>query len=107
MSMLRAAAMTKPDLVGSREIADRLNVSIRTVQTWRARGVMPVAEWWISGMPVWRWTVIRKWNARRDRPPVPRRDEMRAPRNIVGTVGQQMDGWQALCNCGWNHREMK
>jgi hypothetical protein len=55
----------KLDLVGSREIADRLGVSIRTVQQWRARGVMPVAEWWISGSPVWRWTAIRAWNERR------------------------------------------
>lgn len=32
---------------------------------------------------------------------------MRRTGTLVGTVGQQMDGWQAHCNCGWRHRGLR
>jgi len=55
------------DLVGSREIAGRLGVSIRTVQTWRMRHVMPEPEYVVSGVPVWNWETIRQWSEHRGR----------------------------------------
>ncbi len=63
------------DLVGSREIAGRLRVSIRTVQQWRARGVMPKPDFVFNmdsrqhGLPVWYWSTIEAWSAKRGNPP--------------------------------------
>jgi hypothetical protein len=57
--------MSKPDLVGSREIASRLNVSLKLVQMWRYRKVMPEPEWIVSGVPIWRWGTIQQWAEKR------------------------------------------
>ena len=58
------------DPVGPQEIADRLEVSIETVHSWRKRarlGTYPNAQpipdpaITISGIPVWGWAAIRTW----------------------------------------------
>ena len=49
------------DLVGIREIADRLGVRTQTASAWRYRGLLPEPEWEVSGRAVWRWKVIRRW----------------------------------------------
>ncbi len=53
--------VAKLDLVGVREIAERLGVPRGTVAIWRHRAQMPEPEWTISGGPVWRWTTIERW----------------------------------------------
>lgn len=49
------------DLVGPQEIAEGLRVSRATVHAWRYRGLLPPPEWVISGVPIWRWSVIETW----------------------------------------------
>lgn len=55
-----------PDLVGRTEIAERLGVSIKTVDSWRSRPPvvpMPDEALTISGTPVWLWSEIERWAA--------------------------------------------
>lgn len=56
------------DLVGVREIAERLGVANVTVRKWKADGLMPAPEGTVSGFPAWRWATIRKWAERTNRP---------------------------------------
>ena len=61
------------DIVGCADIAHRLDVKPQTVSMWRIRGLLPDPEWWISGVPAWRWSVIADWAERTGRvPPRPR-----------------------------------
>lgn len=53
--------MTRLDLVGYSEIAERLGVSRRTVETWRQREILPEPEWIVSGSPIWRGATITRW----------------------------------------------
>ncbi len=60
--------------VGIQEIAQRLNVKEQTVSMWRFRSdqgklpvPMPEPRWVISGVPIWEWSDIEKWDAKRDR----------------------------------------
>jgi hypothetical protein len=49
------------DVVGEREIAGRLGVQSNTVHIWRKRGLLPPADWTVSGGPAWSWATIEKW----------------------------------------------
>lgn len=53
------------DIVGPKEIADRLNVKIGTVYQWphRESARMPEPEARVSGIPLWNWETIRAWAA--------------------------------------------
>jgi len=49
------------DIVGEREIAERLSVPANTVHTWSKRGILPQPEGTVSGMPAWEWPTIENW----------------------------------------------
>jgi acetyl-CoA acetyltransferase len=49
------------DPVGASDIAQRLGVQAATVARWKYRGLLPEAEWQVSGLPCWNWPVIEKW----------------------------------------------
>jgi predicted DNA-binding transcriptional regulator AlpA len=51
-------------LVGHTEIAERLGVSRKAVERWRALGDVgfPEPEWMVSGSPIWRWSTIERWS---------------------------------------------
>lgn len=60
--------MSHPDLVGIKEIAERLGVKENTVSIWRWRSrngalspAMPDPDFVVSGNPVWYWRTISKW----------------------------------------------
>lgn len=62
------------DVVGVREIAERLEVEQQTVAQWRYRGTkgraeaFPPARWSVSGLPAWSWwDDITPWAARTGR----------------------------------------
>lgn len=65
--------MTEPrtialdDLVGTAEIADALNVSINTVQSWIQRRIFPERLITRTGQPLWDWAVVRAWAIETDR----------------------------------------
>lgn len=47
--------------VGLAEIADRLHVARRTVDSWQNRGLLPEPRWTVGGRPAWDWDTIRTW----------------------------------------------
>lgn len=49
------------DIVGLKEIAERLGVKQQTAAAWRYRGVLPPEEGTVSGMPAWTWGTIERW----------------------------------------------
>ncbi len=49
------------DLVGEKEIADRLGVQTGTVHQWRKRDLLPEPMAEVSGVPVWEWSTIDGW----------------------------------------------
>lgn len=68
------------DLVGPREIADRLGVARGTVRQWRWRGVMPAPLAIVSDVPVWHYPDIEVWyEARRERLGATRRPDASPP----------------------------
>lgn len=57
-----------PAVVGTVEIARRLNVSRSAVDQWRARGLgFPQPRWIVGGRPAWDWAEIEKWAKKTDR----------------------------------------
>jgi hypothetical protein len=52
---------TNCDPVGTVEIAERLGVTRRTVETWRYRQLLPEARWTVGGGPAWQWRDIERW----------------------------------------------
>ena len=52
----------KPDLVGTLEMAERLDVPVQTIKTWRARGVLPAPDFELSGSLLWLWPTIAEWS---------------------------------------------
>jgi hypothetical protein len=49
------------DIVGVKEIAERLGVKQQTAAAWRHRGLLPPPEGTVSGAPAWRWQTIEEW----------------------------------------------
>jgi predicted DNA-binding transcriptional regulator AlpA len=51
-----------PDnIVGQKEIADRLQVAPNTVYQWAKRGLLPPVEGTVGGDPAWHWSTIEAW----------------------------------------------
>ena len=65
---------TLSDLVGTIEIAERLDVKPQTVRTWNSsrseRTGFPNPIGSISGVPIWDWLDVYLWAERTDRLPV-------------------------------------
>ncbi len=53
--------MTTLELWGIEDVAEALGIEVGTAYVWRHRGKLPEAEWMVSGRPIWRATVMRKW----------------------------------------------
>ncbi|WP_116996368.1 hypothetical protein [Desertimonas flava] len=53
--------MAKADPVGAIEIAHRLDVTPKTVQTWRFRRALPPADYQVNGADAWDWMTILRW----------------------------------------------
>lgn len=51
------------DIVGIKEIAERLGRKPQTAALWRHRGLLPVEEGTVSGAPAWHWETIARWAA--------------------------------------------
>jgi len=51
------------DIVGIKEIAERLGRKPQTAALWRHRGLLPVEEGTVSGAPAWHWGTIAHWAA--------------------------------------------
>jgi hypothetical protein len=49
------------EIVGQREIADRLHVAPNTVHQWAKRGLLPPIEGTVGGDPAWHWATIESW----------------------------------------------
>lgn len=78
---------SKPDLdiVGTPDIARRLNVEQDTVRHWRIRTTrgrqFPLPKWYVANSPVWDWADVEAWAREsgrlpRERRPMPREDEV-------------------------------
>jgi uncharacterized protein YjcR len=54
---------TKPDVVDAAEVANRLNVSLHTVHTWRQRPAskFPAVDFELAVGPLWLWETIEAW----------------------------------------------
>lgn len=54
--------MTRPDLAGIAEIAERAGVTKAAVQQWRRRGLgFPDPIVTLAATPVWEWPDIERW----------------------------------------------
>jgi len=53
--------MVSLDIVGLKEIAERLGVKQQTAAAWRYRGLLPPEEGTVSGSPAWTWATIEAW----------------------------------------------
>jgi predicted DNA-binding transcriptional regulator AlpA len=49
------------DIVGAKEIAERLGIPENTVHMWRKRRLLPDPDGMVSGMAAWRWATIKNW----------------------------------------------
>jgi predicted DNA-binding transcriptional regulator AlpA len=48
--------------VGVVEIAERLAVTRKAVDAWRARGLgFPEPRWTVGGRPAWEWAEVEAW----------------------------------------------
>ncbi len=61
-----AEVVADSDVVGTREIAERLGVKLATVYMWRQRKEdfripMPEPRGTVSGVPWWSWRDVEKW----------------------------------------------
>jgi hypothetical protein len=84
------------DLVGEKEIADRLGVQPGTVHQWRKRDLLPEPTAEVSGVPVWEWSTIDAWaraTGRLQQPPTWRVDVLpgEAP-PVLETIGRSALG---------------
>lgn len=55
--------MRPDDIVGIKEIAERLGRKPQTAALWRHRGLLPQEEGTVSGAPAWHWETIARWAA--------------------------------------------
>ena len=55
--------MDADDIVGIKEMAERLGRRPQTAALWRHRGLLPPEEGTVSGAPAWRWETIARWAA--------------------------------------------
>lgn len=55
--------MNADDIVGIKEIAERLGRKPQTAALWRHRGLLPPEEGTVSGAPAWHWRTIAGWAA--------------------------------------------
>jgi hypothetical protein len=55
--------MNADDIVGIKEIAERLGRKPQTVALWRHRQLLPGEEGTVSGAPAWHWETIARWAA--------------------------------------------
>src|SRR5690349_20262217 len=53
--------MSAIDIVGLKEIAERLGKKPQTAAAWRYRGLLPPEEGTVSGAPAWTWATIERW----------------------------------------------
>jgi predicted DNA-binding transcriptional regulator AlpA len=53
--------VTDLNIVGLKEIAERLGVKQQTAAAWRHRGLLPPPEGTVSGAPAWQWHTIEAW----------------------------------------------
>lgn len=49
------------DIVGIKEMAERLGVRQQTAAAWRHRNLLPPQEGTVSGAPAWSWATIERW----------------------------------------------
>jgi hypothetical protein len=49
------------DIVGEKEIAQRLLVPTNTVHQWSKRNLLPPTDGTVSGAPAWAWATIQRW----------------------------------------------
>jgi predicted DNA-binding transcriptional regulator AlpA len=64
--MAKTTKPTEPDPVGAVEIAARLGVERRTVDSWRQRDLgFPDPRWTVGGRPAWDWADVVPWAAAR------------------------------------------
>jgi len=73
------------DIVGLKEIAERLGVKQQTAAAWRHRGVLPPPEGTVSGAPAWQWQTIEQWAAATGR-----------LGGIAEFVADQTRGWRVI-----------
>ena len=59
--------MPTGDIVGIKEIAERLGRKPQTAALWRHRGLLPPEEGIVSGAPAWHWGTIARWAAKTGR----------------------------------------
>lgn len=58
--------MTYPlDVMGPGEVAEHCQVALATVSKWQAAGKLPTPDKQLKQGPVWRSSVIRRWNDKR------------------------------------------
>lgn len=50
-----------PDVVGVKEIAERLGVEPQVVRLWKHRGLLPEPDWSVGGRPAWLWSRFDGW----------------------------------------------
>lgn len=77
--------MAPLDIVGLKEIAERLGRKQQTAAAWRYRGLLPPEEGTVSGAPAWSWSTIERW-AR----------ETRRLGGIAEFVLEQTPGWRVM-----------
>jgi len=53
--------MVSLDIVGLKELAERLGVKQQTAAAWRYRGLLPPEEGTVSGAPAWTWATVEGW----------------------------------------------
>jgi DNA-binding PadR family transcriptional regulator len=59
----------KEDIVGEKEISEMLGVRQGTVHRWRARGLLPPPDGYVSGAPAWHWSTVSAWADKTGRSP--------------------------------------
>jgi hypothetical protein len=72
------------DIVGIKEIAERLRRKPQTVALWRHQNRLPEPDGTVSGAPAWHWGTIANWAAEHDRV------------DAVAVFSQITSGWRVV-----------